>query len=150
MKFLNKWGMALIPALALATPAFAVVAIPDQLSNNSELPGSVIVFPKFVKGLVNVDGNTFSRTEIELGAVCPAGLVCPENTKVKVRLHWVCPGAEGANSNICSETNFEILTLTGWAPHPDQQRPLRPGSAKARLADALGAVERPAGEKAGG
>jgi SAM-dependent methyltransferase len=45
---------------------------------------------------------------------------------------------------------FEILTLTGWAPHPDQQRPLRPGSARARLADALGAVERPAGEKAGG
>ena len=45
---------------------------------------------------------------------------------------------------------FEILTLTGWGPHPDQQRPLRPGSAKARLADALGAVERPAGEKAGG
>ena len=45
---------------------------------------------------------------------------------------------------------FEILTLTGWAPHPDQQKPLRPGSAKARLADALGAVERPAGEKAGG
>ena len=45
---------------------------------------------------------------------------------------------------------FEILTLTGWAPHPDQQRPLRPGSAKARLADALGAVERPAGEKAAG
>ena len=45
---------------------------------------------------------------------------------------------------------FEILTLTGWAPHPDQQRPLRPGSAKARLADALGVVEKPAGEKAGG
>jgi SAM-dependent methyltransferase len=45
---------------------------------------------------------------------------------------------------------FEILTLTGWAPHPDQQRPLRPGSARARLADALGAIERPAGEKAGG
>jgi SAM-dependent methyltransferase len=45
--------------------------------------------------------------------------------------------------------SFEILTLTGWAPHPDQQRPLRPGSAKARLADALGVTERPAGEKAG-
>jgi len=43
---------------------------------------------------------------------------------------------------------FEILTLTGWAPHPDQQQPLRPGSAKARLADALGVVERRAGEKA--
>ncbi|HZK98793.1 MAG TPA: methyltransferase domain-containing protein [Caulobacteraceae bacterium] len=34
---------------------------------------------------------------------------------------------------------FEILTLTGWAPHPGQPRPLRPGSAKVRLADALGA-----------
>ena len=45
---------------------------------------------------------------------------------------------------------FEIITLTGWAPHPDQQRPLRPGSAKARLADALGAREVSAGEKAGG
>ncbi len=45
--------------------------------------------------------------------------------------------------------SFEILTLTGWAPHPDQQQPLRPGSAKARLADALGVVEHKAGEKAG-
>jgi SAM-dependent methyltransferase len=45
---------------------------------------------------------------------------------------------------------FEIITLTGWAPHESQQQPLRPGSAKMRLADALHAVERPAGEKAGG
>jgi SAM-dependent methyltransferase len=37
---------------------------------------------------------------------------------------------------------FEILTLTGWSPHPDQQRPLRPGAAKMRLADALGVTER--------
>ena len=44
---------------------------------------------------------------------------------------------------------FEIVTVTGWAPHPSQQQPLRPGSAKMRLADALGAKERSAGEKAG-
>jgi SAM-dependent methyltransferase len=44
---------------------------------------------------------------------------------------------------------FEIMTLTGWAPHPSQQKPLQPGSAGMRLADALGAVERTAGEKAG-
>ncbi|MCA6277625.1 MAG: methyltransferase domain-containing protein [Phenylobacterium sp.] len=36
---------------------------------------------------------------------------------------------------------FEILTLTGWSPSETQQKPLRPGSAKMRLADALGAVE---------
>jgi SAM-dependent methyltransferase len=42
---------------------------------------------------------------------------------------------------------FEVLFLTGWAPHDSQQRPMRPGSAQARLADALGTVERPAGDK---
>ena len=44
---------------------------------------------------------------------------------------------------------FDILTMTGWAPHPDQQQPLKPGSAKMRLADALGAIELSAGEKPG-
>jgi len=44
---------------------------------------------------------------------------------------------------------FDIVWLSGWAPDPNQQRPLRPGSAKARLADALGTREIPAGEKAG-
>jgi SAM-dependent methyltransferase len=43
---------------------------------------------------------------------------------------------------------FEIVWLSGWAPHPDQQQPLKPGAAKTRLADALGAREISAGEKA--
>ncbi len=37
---------------------------------------------------------------------------------------------------------FEILTLTAWAPDESQPKPLRPGSAKTRLADALGTTER--------
>ena len=45
---------------------------------------------------------------------------------------------------------FEVIFLTGWAPAPGQQHPLRPGSARARLADALGVPEQSAGEKAGG
>jgi SAM-dependent methyltransferase len=44
--------------------------------------------------------------------------------------------------------SFEIVTLTGWAPAPSQPQPLRPGSAAARLADALGVAEIPAGDKA--
>ncbi len=43
---------------------------------------------------------------------------------------------------------FQVLTLTAWTPHESQQKPLRPGSAKARLAEALDTVERPAGDKA--
>ena len=43
---------------------------------------------------------------------------------------------------------FDLVTLTAWAPAATQQQPLRPGSARARLADALGTIERPAGDKA--
>ncbi|TCT05617.1 methyltransferase domain-containing protein [Aquabacter spiritensis] len=39
---------------------------------------------------------------------------------------------------------FEIVWLSGWVPHESQQKPLRPGSAKMRLADALGTIEQPA------
>jgi SAM-dependent methyltransferase len=44
---------------------------------------------------------------------------------------------------------FEILWMSGWVPHQSQQQPLKPGSAKARLADALRAIEIPAGDKTG-
>jgi len=44
---------------------------------------------------------------------------------------------------------FEIVWLSGWAPHDSQQKPLAPGSAKRRLADALGTREFPTGDKAG-
>jgi SAM-dependent methyltransferase len=36
---------------------------------------------------------------------------------------------------------FEIVWLSGWAPHESQQKPLAPGSARMRLADALNASE---------
>ena len=42
--------------------------------------------------------------------------------------------------------SFEILYISGWAPAATQQQPLRPGQATARLADALGVAERPAGD----
>jgi SAM-dependent methyltransferase len=42
---------------------------------------------------------------------------------------------------------FEIVWLSGWAPHDSQQQPLKPGSAQRRLADALGTQEISAGEK---
>jgi SAM-dependent methyltransferase len=39
--------------------------------------------------------------------------------------------------------SFDVVWLSGWAPHASQQQPLQPGSATARLADALGAREIP-------
>ncbi|NBN66026.1 class I SAM-dependent methyltransferase [Pannonibacter tanglangensis] len=45
---------------------------------------------------------------------------------------------------------FQIVYLSGWAPHKSQQKPLKPGSAQMRLADALAASPRQAGGNAAG
>jgi SAM-dependent methyltransferase len=52
-------------------------------------------------------------------------------------------GRAGEGGRIAA--SFRIIFLAGWAPHESQQKALRPGSARARLADALGTVERPLG-----
>jgi len=44
---------------------------------------------------------------------------------------------------------FDLIWLSGWAPHESQQKPLRPCSAQPRLADAHGTKEVGTGEKAG-
>lgn len=54
-----------------------------------------------------------------------------------------------ASSDGRLKATFELIYLTGWAPHQDQQKPLLPGSAKARLADALKTVEIETGENTG-
>ncbi len=52
----------------------------------------------------------------------------------------------GADGKV--RATFEILYLCGWAPHESQQKPLKPGSATTRLAEALGTAEIAAGDKA--
>lgn len=44
-------------------------------------------------------------------------------------------------SNGRISSTFEILFCTAWSPAPNQQQPLKPGSAKTRLANALGTDE---------
>ncbi|NDV02701.1 methyltransferase domain-containing protein [Pseudoroseicyclus tamaricis] len=43
----------------------------------------------------------------------------------------------GADDEGRITARFELITLTAWAPAPDQPQPLRPGSATTRLEDAL-------------
>jgi hypothetical protein len=131
MKFKIKGGqlaMLLVPALALAAPAFAQVRA-TTLSDSQE-PGSVIVFPKFIQGAVSTsEGTNLPITELEIGVVCPKGVICPEHQPVKIRFHWVC-GATQADLNtsfVCKETDFDInatvfekivLTPNGEIPGP--------------------------------
>jgi hypothetical protein len=105
----GRLAMLLVPALALASPAFSQVR-PTTLSDSQE-PGSVIVFPKFVQGTtVLPEGGTAPITELEIGLVCPKGVVCSEHQSVKIRFHWVCGTTEAdlAGSFICKETDFDI------------------------------------------
>ncbi len=68
----------------------------------------------------------------------------PAPLRREVLLHaaslWLDRAAD-ADGRLAVE--FEIVWLTGWHPDASQQVPLRPGSAKARLADALGTDEHP-------
>ena len=114
MNFIMKsaWSALLLaPAIGLAMPASAF-----PLADPSE-PGSVIVFPKWKVGTVSVDGVTLPTTEIELGAVCPVGVLCPEHEPIKVRFHWVCGGDDKIdNKYICPSTDFDVfLTVDGKA-----------------------------------
>ena len=117
MKFITKCALALMPALALATPAFAqlVTTDPAGLADPSQ-PGSVIIWPRFMTGSVTVfpgtpGAFTAAKALIELGAVCPAAAApCADNQTIHVRLHWVCQGTTG---NVCPETDFTVPITYG-------------------------------------
>src|SRR5215469_2171413 len=95
-------ALSLMPTLALATPALAQSAVLADFSQ----PGSVIVWPKFETGSVNVFPGTAgqfnaARTLIELGNVGA--------TAVTVHMEWICPGATvGELPSVCAATDFLV------------------------------------------
>jgi hypothetical protein len=100
--------LLVIASLALATPTLAQV--PPSTSGDPGEAGSVVVFPKFLKGMVAVDGVMTPATEIEVGLVCPKGATCPEHQIIKIRFHWVCPGTQDfASKLICRENSFDVF-----------------------------------------
>jgi hypothetical protein len=102
--------LLLMPAFVLAMPAFAH----DPALSNSQEPGSVIVFPKFIfesPGAI-VDGQLIPRTEIEVTAVCPTGAVCIPHSNTSVRFHWVCPG-NLFGQLVCKATEFDVTFSLG-------------------------------------
>jgi hypothetical protein len=105
--------VVLVPALALAAPAFAqTTPPPTPVLDDSQEPGSVIVFPKFINApaVTLPEGGTAPVTEIEIGVVCPKGDVCAEHQPVKIRFHWVCGTTEAAaaTSFVCPEVDFDV------------------------------------------
>jgi hypothetical protein len=103
----------LMAALGSAMPSRAQA--PEVASSTSEEAGSVIVFAKFQKGTVAIDGIRKAQTELEVRTRCPSGAICAEDEPVKIRFHWVCPATDGVASNfVCREADFDVkLPING-------------------------------------
>src|SRR5438445_7759870 len=98
-------------AVVASVAAAPVAAWP----NNSQQPGSVLVFPKFIRGTFTdapVTGETaLARTELESSVMRPKGASCGANQAVRLRAHWVCPGSP--TNPICAEASFDLKTTVG-------------------------------------
>ena len=73
------------------------------------------------------------------GNALAARLKHPTRRAVFARMAALYQQLQGEDGRI--PATFEIVVLSGWAPHESQQKPLRPGSAANRLAEALQATE---------
>jgi hypothetical protein len=119
MKQVKWFPLALVLLLVLGLATSAVAQLRPAFLYDSEEPGSVIVFPKFVTG--TVDGQP--RSEFEISLVCPPALrladgscdLLAEGTRFKLKAEWVCPGSQKVEDKfICKETDFELfVTLNG-------------------------------------
>jgi len=96
-----------------------------QQQNNSDVPGSVLVFAKFIRGTVQIGTGRgpiagpilAPRSEFNVSVTCPNGAggttpgTCAEGAKVKILAKWVCPASQNpAQFFICKANNFELFT----------------------------------------
>ena len=101
-------------SIGVAGPATAQLGDPQQ-------PGSVLVFPKFIRGTFNDTAvslkTVHAKTELEISVVCPTALTgpggpgCALGQIVRLRAHWVCPGVDHPSSPAtCAEKDFDLET----------------------------------------
>jgi hypothetical protein len=103
---------------------------------NASIPGSLLVFPKFVTGTVNVGTAArpvaAPRSSFEVSVTCPRDVAaCAVGTRVKLAGHWVCPGSQAGDQKfICQEVDFTLDTTvkgTLWfSPEPGDTAALAP------------------------
>src|SRR5215831_16078758 len=98
------FALLVVPAVTMGQ--HPIDAIAQQL-NDSQEPGSVLVFPKFLRGTVQTESGVQPRTEIEISIRCPKGQACPDSGQtLNLRAHWVCPSDNFFAP--CRETDFNL------------------------------------------
>ena len=127
---------------AMAAPSVAWAG--NSPLNDSQEPGSVLVFPLFEKGTVPcppdlpygcAPGSTLPKTSFEISVVCPEGINACADDDVDIHVEWVCPGF-GALST-CVQRDFFVNTTVGgtvrFEPVTELCRPTAPFDADERL-----------------
>ena len=108
--------------------------------------GNLLTRAGFALPVVDADSITVTYTDLfklmaDLRAMGETNTVI-ERRKIPSRRATFLRAAEIYQERFCDargriNATFQIITMTAWVPHASQQKPLRPGSAKHRLADAL-------------
>jgi hypothetical protein len=107
-----KWlhvSLLFLLVLGLALPAVAQEQ--RQLADSQE-PGSVIIFPKFINGTFEGEPKSY----FEISVTCPrknpdGSCALAEKSPVKLKAHWVCPGTQDFTEKfVCAETDFNLFT----------------------------------------
>jgi hypothetical protein len=113
MKVLRCLFASGLIALGIVVPAAAWEL------NDSQEPGSVLVFPKFIQGsVVTPDQGTLPATEFEISVTCPVGATCSDFQPVILKLHYVCPGCRENDFRRTTTVNGTLRILVNQPPIP--------------------------------
>ena len=98
-----------------------------------------VTYPSVFGLLADLRGMGETNATVNRNAAIPPRALWPEVGRLYHERH------AGPDGRITA--TFQVIYLLGWAPHASQQQPLNRGSARSRLADALGTIEQPTGDR---
>jgi len=134
-----KW-LYVFACLMIAVCVASATTVSSAVLNDPHEPGSVLVFPLYKTGTVNVGPTGPSpESEFEISVVCPNGSVCPDGTDVDIRLHWVCDDYAPQ----CQERDFDLATTVNGTLRFDPQGNCSPANSSNNFFETCGSIPPP-------
>ena len=134
-----KW-LYVFACLMIAVCVASATTVSSAVLNDPHEPGSVLVFPLYKTGTVNVGPTGPSpESEFEISVVCPNGSVCPDGTDVDIRLHWVCDDYAPQ----CQERDFDLATTVNGTLRFDPQGNCSPANSANNFFETCGSIPPP-------
>lgn len=146
---LTELRAALAEAEAAVTGGLAPRVLPmaDLRAAGDLLQRAGLALPVADLQTVPMAYRRLDRLVADLRALGEGNAMADRHRRPLPRAVWAAAqavyAASAARPDGLLRVTLDLIWLTGWAPGPGQPQPLRPGSAEARLAEALGTAERP-------